>query len=314
MPLRSASAVIVYNPTTPATPVRNLSAPTGSLLNSGWQYQGNWGNASGTPISPQHFITAGHLNTQSGSFTLGNTTYTIDTSYGTSGFKDDPASDLRVWKITGTFPAAGIAPLYNAASDGSELNKGLVAFGRGYTAGAAVSVGGELKGWQWGSFDGQRSWGQNNVAGILTGGATVGQVLSFSFDRSVGTQPGSNESSLTAFDSGGGLFIKSGGVWKLAGVHFTIDGRYKTSLTGTPFNATLFDKGGVYEEVATDVFALNLESAADLPGNSYSTRISSNMTFIQSAIPEPSAAALIAVGSLALGLRRRRPASRASSY
>ena len=31
---------------------RNTAAPTGSLANSGWQYQGQWAGFLGTPIAP----------------------------------------------------------------------------------------------------------------------------------------------------------------------------------------------------------------------------------------------------------------------
>ena len=129
--------------------------------------------------------------------------------------------------------------------------------------------------------------------------------------RAVGDVPGTNESHLNGFDSGGGLFIESGGVWKLAGVNFGVDGRYKVNESDTPFRATVFDKGGLYEEGPENVFTLSLDTLADQPGASYSTRISSNMEFITSVVPEPSAALLLLTGAgAAMLLRRGRRAMR----
>src|SRR5262245_1407510 len=83
-----AEAVLLYK-----SAQRNTTAPYGSwggyLVNSGWQWEGNWGNFLGTPISSKHFITAGHVGGWVGqTFTLNGTTYTTTAMY------DDPSSDL----------------------------------------------------------------------------------------------------------------------------------------------------------------------------------------------------------------------------
>ncbi|HYT58734.1 MAG TPA: hypothetical protein VEL06_01090, partial [Haliangiales bacterium] len=54
----SVNAVLFYST---GDPNYNTSAPTGSLTNSGWQYQGIWGDFLGTPIAPKYFITAQHV-------------------------------------------------------------------------------------------------------------------------------------------------------------------------------------------------------------------------------------------------------------
>src|SRR5687768_4577287 len=207
LPVGSASAVVVYVPGTPPTATRNTTAPTGTLANSGWQLQGEWAGAFlGTPISSNQFITAQHVGgTVGGTFSLNSANYT------TTGFVDVPNSDLRIWQVSGTFPT--FAPLYNAATDGPESGKPLVVFGRGVAPGAAVNgpvtpTGTELKGWEWGAGDGARSWGENDVSGIVPGGS-FGDLIAFTFDQSVGDVPGTNESHLSAFDSGGGLFIET---------------------------------------------------------------------------------------------------------
>ena len=41
---------------------RNTTQPTAKrYLNSGWQYEGDLGPFSGTPIAPQYYITAQHI-------------------------------------------------------------------------------------------------------------------------------------------------------------------------------------------------------------------------------------------------------------
>ncbi len=307
LPIGSASAVVVYVPGSPnPTATRNTAPPTGALANSGWQLQGDWaGSFLGTPIAPNHFVTASHVGGSVG------TTFTFNAvNYTTTAVFQDPNSDLAVWRVSGTFPTH--APLYNAAIDGPETGKPLVVFGRGLAPGAEVigpafPTGTELKGWREADgTNGPRSWGENDVTGIATGSATVGELIAFTFDRSVGDVPGTNESHLNGFDSGGGLFIESGGVWKLAGINFGIDGPYKVNPSDIPFRATLFDQGGLYEKSSGDTFMQNLDTSIDQPGASYSTRISSNLPFIESVVPEPSTALLLAGGGAGLMMRRRR--------
>jgi prolipoprotein diacylglyceryltransferase len=48
-------AVLFYSTDDPAY---NTQPPTGSLTNSGWQWQGLWGGVLGTAIAPHYFIAA----------------------------------------------------------------------------------------------------------------------------------------------------------------------------------------------------------------------------------------------------------------
>ena len=88
-----------------ADPSANTSAPTGTLANSGWQYEGQFGSFLGTVIASNYFITAKHIGGSVGDpFVFSGVTYT------TIAVFPDPSSDLQVWKISGTFPTHG--PLY----------------------------------------------------------------------------------------------------------------------------------------------------------------------------------------------------------
>src|SRR4051812_23347426 len=153
---------------------RNKSAPTGTLANSGWQYEGNWGAFTGTPIGKNYFVTASHVGGAVGqSLSLGGV------SYPTVAMYDDPSTDLRIWKTSKSF--SKWAPLYTA---GAEIGKTGVVMGRGTARGSDVKVGSVLKGWQWGATDGKLSWGQNKLKGVTNGGSGIGEALTFTFDRS----------------------------------------------------------------------------------------------------------------------------------
>ncbi|MGO9245357.1 MAG: hypothetical protein ACLQDC_11395, partial [Verrucomicrobiia bacterium] len=79
-------------------PSYNTNAPTGSLTNSGWQYEGQWNNDNGpflgTPIAPTFFLTAQHVSGSSiEPFVYNGVTYTTVTNF------DDPSTDLRIWQV-----------------------------------------------------------------------------------------------------------------------------------------------------------------------------------------------------------------------
>lgn len=256
----------------------NTTAPTGALLDSGWQYQGTFGNFLGTPIAPQYFITAGHIGGSIGQ------TFTIDGGlYTTTGFTDDPNSDLRIWKISGTFAPQYIAPLYTGTTPTGE---DLVVFGRGTQRGADVNHPG-LRGWLWGTEDHVQRWGTNTIEGSVSGGAGLGQLLYATFDAGVG----GSESMLSVGDSGGAVFIDDGGTWKLAGINYGVSGPYSESSSGTnAFNAALFNENGYY------VYNGTTWVSTSGPGAFYATNIAANAAFINSVIPEPTAVALILIG------------------
>ena len=304
-----ASAVILSR-----TSTRNTTAPGGTNLNSGWQFEGNWGGAFlGTPIAPHYFITAGHIGGSSGqTFSLNGKTYTTNAMY------DDPQTDLRIYRITGTF--SSYAPIYTGIY---ESGKRAMIFGRGTQRGVEVKKGTTLKGWKWGTRDGVKSWGENLITSTLSGGTGIGQVLKFTFNRQGTTGAQYNEGALSDGDSAGGVFINDGGKWKLAGINYLVDGPFSLSGTnGTGFNGSIFDKGGLY--VGGDgKWMYNSDTSADIPGNFYATRISSRQSWVKSiigtttasaspltasavAVPEPASLSILAIGASALLRRRRR--------
>jgi hypothetical protein len=285
-----AHSVLFYST---ADPSFNTTAPSGALTDSGWQFEGTWGAFLGTPIAPSYFITAGHVGGSIGqSFFYGGTPYL------TTAFFDDPASDLRIWQVDTPFPS--YAPLYSGTED--EVGKGLVVFGRGTQRGSDVlvsgGIGGDLKGWTWGSSDAVQRWGENSVSSIVDGGPGLGSLLRVSFDAGAGA----NEAHLSGGDSGGGVFIQEAGTWKLAGINYAVDGPYRRNLIDPAFNAALFDEGGLFKGGI-----LIPDQLADVPGGFYATSISDRNDWIQAVVvPELSESAMVLAAALLIWAMVRR--------
>ena len=282
---------------------RNKSAPTGSLANSGWQWQGLWGAFTGTPIAKNYFIAASHVGGSVGqSLTLNGK------SYKTTAVYDDPNSDLRIWKVSQSF--SSWAPLYTGST---EIGKTAMLFGRGTQRGSAVVVNGSTHGWLWGPADGKLSWGENKIKTIVSGGSGIGSVLDYTFDRSGHGDHVSNEATISSGDSSGAVFVNSGGKWQLAGLNYSVDGPY-TKSGGSSFMASIFDKGGL--SIGSQFYP---DGTTDIPANAFATRISSNMAWINSVIgtnakvavlattfvPEPASLGMIGLAALTM-IRRRR--------
>jgi hypothetical protein len=270
-----ARAVVFYSTPNAAY---NTAAPTGPLAGSGWQWQGDWGTFTGTPIAPQYFLTARHTGGVVGTNLVFN-----GTSYATTNFWNIPNTDLRLWKIDRTF--ATYAPMYDADVDGSEIGQNIVVFGRGTQRGADVLVPqttGSVQGWEWGADDHVRRWGENRITSFDDFN-TVGdqQLLRFTFDASGPENVGANEAALTGGDSGGGAFIKVGSTWKLAGLNHGVDGPWSYDTTGPTFNAALFDTTGL----------LNRAGATPVPGvgpaGMYLSRLSLNVDTINGLMTGP---------------------------
>lgn len=251
----------------------NTTAPTGELAESGWQFQGLWGNFLGTAIAPNHFITAKHVGGSVGNTFL----YHGDgESYTTIASYNSPDSDLTVWEVDRPF--VSFAPLFT----GDPTGEALIVFGRGTERGPEVyNVHSELAGWQYGFSDGITRWGQNTVSGTLDLGSGFGEMLEVKFDN-----PGvANEATLAPGDSGGGVFVEDDGIWKLAGINYGVEGPFSADGESA-FGAALFDKGGLYQRM-NGGWNFVPDASQNLPTLFVATSISSNSDWILSTVPEP---------------------------
>lgn len=271
----TASAVLFYSTDSPAF---NTNAPTGGDLgDSGWDFEGQWGDFLGTPISTNYFLSAKHIGGAVGSvFTLNGIDYVTIACF------DDPSSDFRIWCVDKPFPR--FAPLYESSN---EVGRAVMVFGRGTQRGDPVILtnrfGSQLKGWKWGAADKILRWGQNSVDSIYDNGPNSGELLKMLFQ--VSDNP--VEAGLSGGDSGGGVFINNGSGWKLAGINHAISGPYNTTNTGSGFQAAVFDEGGLYAWAMDEWLLVPSQPFSPRPGSFYATRVSSRLDWIKQIIAQP---------------------------
>ena len=291
MQVAPAHAIILYSTSDPSA---NTTAPADPDAGGGWDYEGDFGSYLGTPIGSDYFITATHIGG-----TVGQAFIYQGVSYTTTAVSNEPGTDLSIWQVSGTFPS--YAPLFT--NPGGEVGQSLYVFGRGTQRGAAVdNSDGSLAGWQWGASDGVQRWGQNVVNSIQQG------FLVAYFQANSGI---ANECTLSAGDSGGGVFVKQNGLWSLAGINYGITSPYSLSSDGSNgFNADIFNAGpGLYLNVSNT-------STPDYEANTgagyfVATETAANLGFIDGVlgVPEPSsvvACLLGAAGMLLWAQSRRR--------
>ena len=265
--------VILFDTGDPAV---NTTAPGGTLANSGWQYQGDWGGYLGTPIAPKFFISAAHSGQGGTALTYQNVNYPVVGSYSRSG------SDLLIWKISGTFPS--FAPLYPKRN---ELGQHLVVFGKGTRRGSERFLDNTLRGWNWENFTaGTRRWGENDVAEIVPHQGH--DILYATFDQHVLPNDHPNEAHLSEGDSGGAVFLNDGGVWKIAGINFSVDDLFTAPSFETRFNAAIFDARGYYTPDPNNMsMFIQISGLTPVPTGFYASRISSELAWIGSVIADP---------------------------
>jgi PKD repeat protein len=247
------------------SPAFNTSAPGGSLSDSGWQFEGQWGDFLGTPVAPMFFLAAKHVGG-----TIGDPFVLNGFTYHTVAMSDCPDCDLRLWEVAETFPS--YAPMYAGSG---EVNQPCVVFGRGTDRGAPVIMSGQTVGWTWGATNWVQRWGQNTISGVETDEVN-GQLL-FAFF-------GANGCDLSIGDSSGGIFIKNGSTWQLGGINYGVDGPFSSSATGSPsFDAALTNMSGFYVEVPTNGGTTWIAAPAQ-PSSFVSTRVSANIGWINGVI------------------------------
>lgn len=284
----------------------NTSAPTDPDLAVRWNQVGNFGSFMGTPIASQFFVTAEHI----GNLTGQSITFLDASSYTTTARFTDPNSDLAIYQISGTFPSDKIVPMY---AGGFTTNQAMTIFGRGRSrtdtaiVGERFPTGTEDKGWTWGSFTGNRSWGTNTLDGISDQGA-AGLQLAYQFDQG----GGSNEGILSTNDSGGPVFMVESGEVRLAGINYAVGPvNVRESATGPTLTGSLYDYGGLYLNDGSGNWVLEPATINPKPAFSLSTSIPAQSAWISSVItvPEPATWTLL-VGCGVSGafclLRRRR--------
>lgn len=262
-------------------------APDGALAGSGWQFQGEYGSFLGTMISPRHFVTARHFGVGPIRFIhrshfsgagFHRIYYINPNVNGGVGYWNITGTDLRVFEVYGDFPA--YAPLYTKSN---EAGKETVMMGRGVPRGDAVTLSAQTRGWKWGSSDKRARWGVNDIDSTMND-PSLGEMLVADFDEA----PGTDECHAGSGDSGGALFIKDVGTWKLAGIFYGVDARYDSNDVcgdGTEHHAAMFNALGFFlGGDNTECDGWDAVTASEAQSRSYSSRISASSGSIQAII------------------------------
>ncbi|HWE01898.1 MAG TPA: trypsin-like serine protease [Tepidisphaeraceae bacterium] len=288
----SATASVIYNNGAGVT-----SQPPGD---QGWSVTGEWDTAGGVAIAPSYFLTVQHVGANIGvdQFYLNGVAYTSTASQDISG------TDLRVVKVSGTFPA--YAQLYSGGA-GNELGQTVSIVGVGhFQLGAQLITNSVQNGWYWGSALAM-NYASNTVSAVSSFG-TTSNYLDIKFNA-----PGVGI--YTYGDSGGGNFILNNGAYQLAGLTEGIqdyyvkngDGSY-TDLDNPSANTgvAVFNATGLYENTA-DAGQTPVYAPATGAEDGYATEIAPYISQIDAitGVPEPTLGALAGIVSI-VGLLARR--------
>jgi hypothetical protein len=295
---RAAQAVIVLG-----GDGRNELAANQSANGIASDLQANYGAYLATPISANYFITAAHIlgyNTGETAVTTTNAA-NVSTSHTIVSVSQIPGTDLALGQVS--VPFTSYASIYNPSADGALLtNDPLTVFGRGTSRGSvftAANAPAGGNGWLWGTDDQAKSWGTNNVEGLVADNNGA-QYLVANFDNN----GQSTEGTLSVGDSGGGVFIFKNGTWRLAGVNSSVE-LFRQTANGPDLNAAIYNGGGLYEETDTNVWTYQDPNGPAVPQSWYASYVASQLGYINNTIPEPASLSLLAVGGVMLARRRR---------
>ncbi|MCC6642079.1 MAG: trypsin-like serine protease [Deltaproteobacteria bacterium] len=199
----------------------NTSAPADDF---GFLSAGAQAGATAMHLGGGWVITASHVG--SGNPTFAGAAYTVVSGSAVQLHNGDGSlADLRIFRVN-PIPPLPALPIYPSAP---ARNAEVVLIGRGRDRGAATSWSG-YTGWLYAATQSMR-WGTNRVsANDLDTLGTRAFETSFS-----ATNATAWEAQAATGDSGGGVFIKSGGVWYLAGILFAVGPH-----TGQPSGTALF--------------------------------------------------------------------------
>lgn len=180
-------------------PVYRIVPPNGAP----WKYVARVGsdNGSGVYLGKRFVLTAGHV-AYPDQVEFNGAQYALDTAWGERPINDEDLKLIRIANDPG-FPNLKLIGLGN-----NDLGKKCTVIGWGLGNGMPVTN----QGWQWGLPRTQR-WGTNVTLTTLV--LSEGhQRLATTFDL----EAGATETCLANSDSGGALFQRFEGVWKLAGL------------------------------------------------------------------------------------------------
>jgi Dockerin type I domain len=180
-----------------------------------WSY-----NASAVAIGPSWLLTTCHQNTSPTEVTIEDVTYYCVYHENWNGGQTGIA-DIRLVKLLDdTGEDAQLSNFVPIHTDTNEWGKYIVMGGYGMGRGAELITGETLYGYEWdGSANTTLRWGSNKVIGFATGGGEyTSDVITADFDGLGEGDSTAYEGAVAEYDSGGGWFIETDSIWKVAGL------------------------------------------------------------------------------------------------
>jgi hypothetical protein len=308
-PLLAAVAAALVAPATARAVIIDTLTGTGNTSapvdDPGWNNVGYRGIGTGVYVGNQWVLTASHV--WSGSIVLGGGTYTLDPGSEVALTNDgEPGkstyTDLVLYRLTSDPGLPSLSIAMTTPTNGSAVT--LIGAGRDRGAFQTWNVNTGTLPWIWtspgtmaGGYQQLTSrtmrWGTNETSGTgwiaydPGGGVKDVKAVATTFNFTGGP---SDEAQAAVGDSGGGMFVKNGATWDLAGIVLTVD-----AFSGQPGFTSVYG---------------NSTYMADL--SFYRPQI------IAVVVPEPGAMGVAAAGVVALvgvvarrrrGQATRRPAS-----
>ncbi|MEI7903263.1 MAG: DUF11 domain-containing protein [bacterium] len=246
------------------------NAPTGEWADSGWNETAPITNFLGTVIYSNAMLTAKHI----WEISVGEQFMYEGQNHTVNSRVEDTNSDFVILFFT---PSATNFARINIETN--DISAFVVLQGRGTERGIEVVTGtGHTNGWKWGPSQAIRRWGVNRYIGAYAGDETYAVAA---FDNN--GDP--DECMLSVGDSGGPGFIRTGSGWKLATVNYSVEPSDFSLFAnhGQPFNATLYDYGGLYYK-ENGTWLYQPPGATNTPGLMVNTRTSKCIDWITNTV------------------------------
>ncbi len=225
----------------------NTNAPANGAP---WDAVARVNGSSGVYLGNRYVLTAAHVGRHDA--LINGTNYAVDES-----FTEDRIGtnvDLVVFRLASD---PGLPVLAINSSLTADLGAGVTMIGWGRGKGSPVTNSGTVVGWTWGVGTEAKRWATNTTLGsadTFTDGGYTNEGIFTEFNGDAGT----DEGAAAVNDSGSGLFVYSGGEWRLAGiavsVHETGSGQSwftNSSNPGTTGDLTKYVRlASYYDELA----------------------------------------------------------------